>query len=98
MSEDDIINVHVKTVDGSKFFILANLDDTLLELKKKIENKASYKVDKQVITYKGEPLKDNYITLRDANFNDLSTIHLLSRVIGGYKKPDLDLRSPIKPS
>ncbi|CAI2385063.1 unnamed protein product [Moneuplotes crassus] len=82
--KDNEIQVFVESASGATYMIQAKLNETVADLKEKIERKSMARIEYQKLAYCGKRLSDEKVTLKDANFSELCTVHLLVVVTGGH--------------
>nr|8J0A_A Chain A, Ubiquitin variant R4 [synthetic construct]8J0A_B Chain B, Ubiquitin variant R4 [synthetic construct] len=73
------MTIYVKTQDGKIIKLEVNDDDTILNVKKKIEEKTGIPPEDQILIYKGKVLEDDK-TLADYNIKENDTLYLVKRL------------------
>ena len=74
--------VFVRTLQGTSFPLSVSGDDTVLSVKRKIQNKENIPAMEQRLIYSGKQLDDER-TLSDYKIENDATLHLLLRLKGG---------------
>jgi ankyrin repeat protein len=75
--------IFIKTLTGKTLTIIVAKDDTVENLKQKVQDKEGIPPDHQRITYGGKQLRDG-CTLADYDITKDATLHLVLRMFGGY--------------
>ncbi len=76
------MQIFVKTLNGKSTTINIEPSNTVLDLKKIITEKEGIAVQEQRLIYEGKQL-DDPDTLASKGISDMSTIHLVLRLLGG---------------
>lgn len=76
------MNVFVSKLTGGHLNLQMKKNDTILQLKQKIEERTGMKVDQQRLVYCGKMLSCNESTLRNYSIVNDSTVHLTARLVG----------------
>ena len=71
----------IRTVMGKEFEFYMNPNDTIGQVKKKVEDKKGIPVYKQILIFPGRILEDGK-TLADYNIDHQSILHLMMRLHG----------------
>ena len=74
--------IFLKTLQGKTIALDVNLNDTVLSLKEKIQDREGIKPEEQRLIYCGKQLDDNK-RLLDYGIRKESTLHLALRLLGG---------------
>ena len=70
----------VKTLSGKTITLDLNCNDTVLNIKRKIQNKEGIPIEQQRIIYAGRQLEDNK-TILDYQIKSESTFHLVLKLL-----------------
>ena len=73
------IKISVQTLTGALFTLDVNTDDTVYNVKVKIEQQEGYAVNTQKLVYSGSPIKNDK-TLSDYNIKDGANLYLLFQI------------------
>ena len=76
------MQIFIKTLTGRTVSIVVEEDDTILNVKMKLQEKDDVPVDEQRLIFGGHQLEDKH-TLKYYNIQRDSTIHLVLRLPGG---------------
>jgi ubiquitin len=76
------MQIFVKTLNGKTITIEVDPQDSVISLKKKIQDREIIPPDRQRLIYGGRQLADNK-NLSDYDIREESTLHLLYRAGGG---------------
>ena len=76
------MQIFIKTLTGRTVSIVVEEDDTILNVKVKLKEKADVPVDEQRLIFGGHQLEDKQ-TIKHYNIQRDSTIHLVLRLPGG---------------
>ena len=72
----------IKTLTGKTLCLSVNSNDTVNEIKQKIQQKEGIPLEQQRLVFNGKQLEDN-LKLGEYNISNDSTIHLVLRLRGG---------------
>jgi len=84
------MQIFVKTLNGKTITLDVSPDDTIDDVKAKIEDKAGVPADAQRLICGGKELFGMFTTLSDYNIQKESTFYLLLRLRGGGKRAKVD--------
>ena len=77
------IQIFIKTLSGNSHAMFVSKNDTVLELKRVIQNKFGYNTTKMRLEFATKELQDSR-TLSSYNIKDGDNIYILFRLFGGY--------------
>ncbi|EGD82986.1 neural cell expressed [Salpingoeca rosetta] len=78
------MQIKVKTLTGREIELDVEPDDTMLQVKEKLEEKQGIPPEQQRLIYAGKPLNDSK-TLKDCKIESGCTIHLVLALRGGHR-------------
>ena len=84
VSERKMIQLFVKSLTGKTITLRMNSNDTVVDVKAKLEKKESIPPVEQQLIFQGQQLDDDH-TLDDYAISNNSTLHLVLRLRGGMK-------------
>lgn len=76
------MQIFIKNLIGNTILLNVNSNDTIFDIKNKINEIDGILPEYQRLTFKGKEVYDNR-TLEDHNINNEETLHLYLRLIGG---------------
>ena len=79
---DGNMQIMIKTLTGKTLCLSVNSNDTINEIKQKIQQKEGIPLEQQRLVFNGKQLEDSF-KLGDYNISNDSTIHLVLRLRGG---------------
>ena len=79
---DGNMQIMIKTLTGKTLCLSVNSNDTVNEIKQKIQQKEGIPLEQQRLVFNGKQLEDN-LKLGEYNISNDSTIHLVLRLRGG---------------
>ena len=77
------MQIFVRTASGKTITLSVWTEDTIQDIKVKIEDKEGMPPEHQVLIFAGKPLETNGQTVMDYNITPGSTLHLVMRLPGG---------------
>lgn len=76
------MQIFIRTLNGKSVTIECESTDTIDSIKSKIEDKEGVQKNEQRLIFAGKQIDDN-VTLEDAGIENLATVHLVLRLLGG---------------
>jgi hypothetical protein len=76
------MQIFVKNLSGKTVTLQASADQTIADVKKMLEDKEGIATREQRIVFEGKQCDDTS-TLADIGVQDMSTLHLVLRLLGG---------------
>ena len=83
LEEGTTFQIFIKTLTGKTLTIVVRKEDTVENLKQKIQDREGIPSNEQRLIYAGKELHGNRI-LSDYNISKDATLHLVLRLRGGY--------------
>ncbi|CAI2384600.1 unnamed protein product [Moneuplotes crassus] len=83
MNNSEPISVSLKGANNAQYTIITDLNETVADFKKKVEEKTHARMEHQKLAYKGKALSKDDVTLKDAEFINCATVHMMAVVKGG---------------
>ena len=77
------ITIKIRKIDGKITPLKVKPNETIAEVKRKLEEKNGTKVEDQRLIFKGQPLTEG--TLKDYEIEDRSVINFVLRLDGGLQ-------------
>ena len=83
LEKDTTFQIFISTLTGKTVTIVVRKDDSVKNLKEKVQDREGIPSDQQRIVYAGKELLDHK-TLSDYDISKDATLHLVLRLRGGY--------------